>query len=72
MIRSYLIRKIWRRPHVAVGVELFVSDEVEYHVRLAEVAVLRQVEITRAQPFTLLSRLHGCEINKLEEKTRDI
>jgi len=61
MIKSYLIKKIWRWPHVAVGVELFVSDQVEDHVRLAEVAVLCQVEIPRAQPFTLLSRLHACK-----------
>jgi hypothetical protein len=68
----YRIRKIWRSPHVAVGVELFVSDQMEDHVSLAEVAVLRQVEIPRAQPFTLLSRLHGCKNKKLEEKNRDI
>ncbi len=72
MIRSYLIKKIWRWPHVAIGVELFVSYQMEDHVRLAEVAVLRQVEIPRAQPFSLLSRLHSCKNNKWEEKTGDI
>ncbi len=65
----YLIRKIWRWPHIAVGVELFVSDQMEDHMRLAEVAVLRQVEITRAQPFTLLPRLHGCKNKKLEVRS---
>ena len=49
-------------PHVPINIQLLIGDKMEDDMRLAEVAVLRQVEVACAQALTFLHQLVGCQI----------